>query len=211
MPRDATAVRNRILDAADLLFGERGFDGATTREIAERSGVNKALIHYHFAAKEGLFHTVLDRYYARLGELLAVALGAEGTVRHRYEVLIDAYVDFLCDNQRFSRMLQREIAGGRHVERIAAHMVRPFRGGVAVIEQTFPQARGGPLAAPHVLVSFFGMIAAWFTYAPVVDQLLEHDPLAPESIAARKQHLRRMLNLVVDALDAPPAPGGGGR
>lgn len=211
MPRDATAVREKILDAADQLFGERGFDGAATREIAERGEVSKALIHYHFAGKEGLFHAVLDRYYARLGELLASALGAEGTIRGRYEVLIDAYVDFLCDNQRFSRLIQREIAGGRHVEHIAAHMVLPFRGGVAVIEQTFPQARYGALAAPHVLVSFFGMIAAWFTYAPVVDKLLEHDSLAPESIAARKRHLRCMLELVTDALGAPAATEGGAR
>ena len=209
MPRDATEVRNRILAAADQLFGEQGFDGATTREIADRSGVNKALIHYHFGAKEKLFHAVLDRYYDRLRELLAATLGAADGTPRRYEVLVDAYVDFLCANQRFSRMLQREIAGGRHVERIAAHMVPPFRGGVAVIEQTFPRASGGPLAAPHVLVSFFGMIAAWFTYAPVVDQLLGQDSLAPDSIAARKQHLRRMLELVIGALDGPAAHEGG--
>jgi AcrR family transcriptional regulator len=51
-------TKEKILQAADELFGRLGYDAATTREIAERCQVNKALIHYHFKNKEGLLASV---------------------------------------------------------------------------------------------------------------------------------------------------------
>ena len=60
---DASETRQRILEAADGLFGELGFDVTTTRDIAERSGVNKALIHCHFGTKDDLLEALLDGYY----------------------------------------------------------------------------------------------------------------------------------------------------
>jgi AcrR family transcriptional regulator len=62
-----TAVSERqdtqelILDAAEAVFANSGFDGATTRAIAEEAGVNPALIHYHFRSKERLFEAVFAR------------------------------------------------------------------------------------------------------------------------------------------------------
>ena len=199
-------ARERILDAADELFGELGFDATATRQIAERCDVNKALIHYHFETKERLFHAVLDRYYARLAKVVQIGVVGESDLRGRLVRLLDAYVDFLVDNQRFSRMLQREVASGRHVEQIVTHMVPPFRAAVASVQGTFPASQQGDLEAAHLLVSFYGMIVTWFTFAPVTERLLGVDPLSQEQIAHRKRHLLRMLDLAIDALDAE-APG----
>jgi hypothetical protein len=53
--RNAEATRVAILDAARAIFSEKGFDAAGTREIADRAGVNAALINRYFGSKEGLF------------------------------------------------------------------------------------------------------------------------------------------------------------
>lgn len=53
--RDAEATAERILSAAREVFHERGYDQATTREIADRAGVNMALIKRYFGSKLGLF------------------------------------------------------------------------------------------------------------------------------------------------------------
>jgi AcrR family transcriptional regulator len=68
-------TRARILTAADALLGTLGFDATTTRDIAQRSGVNKALIHYHFGSKDELLTALLDDYYDRLSATLVAALG----------------------------------------------------------------------------------------------------------------------------------------
>ena len=53
--------RARIVEAAGQLFADRGFDGASVRELARRAKVNAAAINYHFGGKEALYHAVLRR------------------------------------------------------------------------------------------------------------------------------------------------------
>jgi AcrR family transcriptional regulator len=53
-------TRGRILDAARAAFGERGFDGATVRDIAARAGVDAALVHHYFGSKQRLFLAAMD-------------------------------------------------------------------------------------------------------------------------------------------------------
>lgn len=57
----ATATRKRILNAAEKLFAERGFDGVTVRQITAEAGVDTALAHHHFGSKQELFGRVLLR------------------------------------------------------------------------------------------------------------------------------------------------------
>ncbi len=199
---DMTApTREALLDAADELFGEVGFDAASTRRIGELSGVNKALIHYHFKDKSELWSSVLDRYYARLdGELRAALERGEGA-RAKLVGIAATYLDFLAENRSFARMVQREIADGRHVDRITAHMTPLFETGAALVEAAYPGARSGPLSAAQLLVSFYGMAASWVLYAPVVQGLTGADPLSRRALAARKEHLTEMVDLVIARLD----------
>jgi AcrR family transcriptional regulator len=57
-PGDASRTREDILEAARSLFASLGYDGATTRRIADEAGVDSALIAYHFGSKEQLFVAV---------------------------------------------------------------------------------------------------------------------------------------------------------
>jgi AcrR family transcriptional regulator len=59
-PHDADATRRDLLEAAAALFDERGFDGATVRDIGDRAGVDPALIARYFGGKEGLYLAALS-------------------------------------------------------------------------------------------------------------------------------------------------------
>src|SRR5580765_8036270 len=68
MPRkpialDATSAgtKTRILDAAEQLFMEHGFEATSLRSLTTAAGVNLAAVHYHFGSKEELFQAVLTR------------------------------------------------------------------------------------------------------------------------------------------------------
>jgi AcrR family transcriptional regulator len=54
-----------LLEAAESIFAEQGFAGATTAAIARRAGVPKANLHYYFATKEGLYRAVIERLARR--------------------------------------------------------------------------------------------------------------------------------------------------
>ncbi len=64
-PHDADASRRDLLDAAATLFDERGYEGATLREIGEHAGVDPALVARYFGSKEGLYLATLARDGAR--------------------------------------------------------------------------------------------------------------------------------------------------
>src|SRR4051812_27460526 len=70
--RKPEEVRSLLLDAAREVFGERGFEAATTLEIAKRAGVAHALLFRHFGTKAELFEqAVFSPFEAGLGEILA--------------------------------------------------------------------------------------------------------------------------------------------
>jgi len=62
------AMRERILDAAEELFAEHGFDGVTVRQVTRKAAVDVALAHYYFGTKKGLFDSVFLRRAAVINE-----------------------------------------------------------------------------------------------------------------------------------------------
>ncbi len=61
-PIDERNTSTRILDAAERLVQERGFNGFSYADIADELGVSKAALHYHFAGKAELGETLILRY-----------------------------------------------------------------------------------------------------------------------------------------------------
>ncbi len=197
---DADQTKSKILTAADTLFGELGFDATTTRDIAQRSGVNKALIHYHFGTKDELLEALLEGYYSKLSTALQAALGRRGGLAAQVEDLLDAYADFLAEHYSFTRIVQREVASGRHVERIVERTLPMFQLGLTWM--------GGALERPpkdyeaiQVLTTVYGMVVTWFTYGEVIKRLTGKDPFSPAALAARKRHVHKVVRLLLAELD----------
>jgi AcrR family transcriptional regulator len=66
MPRDSTATKTRILEAATAEFGAHGLAGARVDRLAERAGANKQLIYAYFGSKESLFDATVGLHIERL-------------------------------------------------------------------------------------------------------------------------------------------------
>jgi len=60
-PRDSHASRQALLDAGAALFAQNGYKGTTLDALADRSGLNKAMVAYYFKSKSGLYQAVLDQ------------------------------------------------------------------------------------------------------------------------------------------------------
>jgi AcrR family transcriptional regulator len=64
-------IRQQLLDSALVEFGAKGFDGASTRSIAQRVDAHQPQINYHFASKEALWFAAVDHLFELLGAELA--------------------------------------------------------------------------------------------------------------------------------------------
>lgn len=108
--------RNRalIIEAAEEVFAEQGFTGATTAAIAARAGLPKANLHYYFGTKEALYRAVLsgilDLWLAPLAEIMPDADPATALAGY-----IRAKVLMARDKPLASRVFANEVISGAPV------------------------------------------------------------------------------------------------
>ena len=119
---DAEGAREAILNAAEAVFAEHGFDGARIDVIAKASGYNSSLLFHYFGDKLGLYVEVVKRADREMTELqvrvLAPLLEDETIASnvHAFKALLEnivsALFDYLIAHPRFMRMLLWEQAEG---------------------------------------------------------------------------------------------------
>ena len=69
--------REQLLDIGRTAFAQKGFDGTTVEEIADKAGVSKPVVYEHFGGKEGLYAVVVDREVRRLLDRITASLEGE--------------------------------------------------------------------------------------------------------------------------------------
>ncbi len=84
-----------ILDAARKVFLENGFDGSTMQQIANVSGINKALLHYYFRSKDRLFEAVFMEAFAKMVPNLFKIFTADIEFTEKIRGLVNAYMSAL--------------------------------------------------------------------------------------------------------------------
>ena len=114
------STKARILAAAEAVFAAKGFQGASTREIAARAGVNISSLHYHWESKETLYFTVFRNIYDQIVDLLRNTLAPLLARQDARESAIDAtmrqLLDFFADNPNVPKLLMRRIVENEEIE-----------------------------------------------------------------------------------------------
>jgi len=111
MDKDKIDKKDHILDVAEKVFSDLGFDGASTRMISGEAGVNMAMLNYYFGSKEGLFLAVFERKISSFRTLLQ-NIGNDGSMSSwdKLDKCIDNYVDRIIVNNCFQKLINREIS-----------------------------------------------------------------------------------------------------
>src|SRR6266513_5878266 len=112
-PRGDT--RERIQAIALELFAEQGYEKTSLREIAERLGVTKAALYYHFKSKEDIVHSLTDDYFAEIDALLDWAKGQPRSDETRLAIL-DRYVGIVIGGSEVFRFLEQNRASMQMME-----------------------------------------------------------------------------------------------
>src|SRR5262249_33846507 len=107
---EATSTRDRILDVALDLFIEKGFDGTSLREIAERLGVTKAALYYHFASKDDILLALHMRLHAFGKDALVKITADEPVGIQAWGAVLDEMVGQMLAQRRIFLMHQRNQA-----------------------------------------------------------------------------------------------------
>ena len=114
-PTPRTDTRSRVQKVALELFAEQGYEQTSLREIAERLGVTKAALYYHFKSKEDIVHSFTDDYFAEIDALLNWAKNQPPGHQTRLAVL-DRYVGIVLSGSEVFRFLEQNRASVQGME-----------------------------------------------------------------------------------------------
>jgi TetR/AcrR family transcriptional regulator len=190
-------TREKILDAALRAFAERGFDGARTRDIAARAGVNQGLITYHFSSKLKLWKAAVDRIFALLRDEFAGRLEALEDVEPvaRLRSVARHFVRFTAAHPELHRlMIEEGKSDGPRMQWLVDRHVRPlYEASRRLLEAA--QREGALLETHpvHLHYILIGAAADFFVMAPEVRRLTGKDPTRKDVIDAHADAIVSLL------------------
>lgn len=194
-------TREAVLDAAERLFADRGYESTSLTDVGAAAGVSRGTPGYFFGSKERLYRAVLERCLERVRA--AVRSGRERALASKEPsdvVLAGAvgeYFDFITANPHFVRLLEWEaLSGGLHLKTLPPHLEAAQEALGAIVTELAmdPDDRG---EAEQLLVSMLAL--SWFhvVHGPTVLRGLGVDPNSP---AYREERRRHVVNLVVQGV-----------
>jgi TetR/AcrR family transcriptional regulator len=201
--RDPAATRRALVEAASALFSERGFDGVPIDLVAERAGVNKALISYHFRGKHGLYVAVLVSVFAELAARVA-AIEAEGRgVRETLRALLSAFAELARERPAFPGLWVRELISHGIEPALAPYVVE-----IAGVTRRLAERgmRDGTFRRVDPLIFHFGLVGgtAFFLATDPARRRAVREGHIPFAMPEAADFLRHIEELTVRGL-APDA------
>jgi len=102
-------TEGKIFEAATDVFLDKGMDGARMQDIANRAGINKALLHYYFRTKDKLFHAVFEMIARKILKKFAPILDENLTLEEKIRFFFKEHIAFLQANPRLPGFLLNEV------------------------------------------------------------------------------------------------------
>ncbi|MCC7466595.1 MAG: TetR/AcrR family transcriptional regulator, partial [Saprospiraceae bacterium] len=95
---EAESTEQRIFEAAHEVFTQKGMDGAKMQEIADKAGINKALLHYYYRSKEKLYEAVVKAIMAKAVPNVRKVLESDLPLEEKITRFIDFYIGLISRN-----------------------------------------------------------------------------------------------------------------
>jgi len=190
--------KEQLLDAAEELFSEHGFEGTTTRMLAKESGMNIAMVSYYFGSKEKLFEALVESRAGALRDKLITINEREIDAWEKIELIIDYYVDKIFSNRCFHRILHREMTLQQRPElneNISKILAKNRNEVIKIIKEGQKNGDFKQVDAEYTMASLVGTISH-IVHVSGIDLLSASsiNKSAEEKMKVRlKKHLRELL------------------
>lgn len=223
----ADQTRARILDAAILIFSEKGLAGARTEEIAAAAQINKAMLYYYFKSKQQLYDAALEQAVDDALAKVNATIGQGHSAGERLLYFALNHFDRLHSRQTLHNLMHQEMARMKHGEKNTAPSIveRLFQPMIRQVGKLIAEGqRKGELidASPwQIMNTALGANTFYFLSAPVIGMatgrdLFSHKELARQRVAAIELLGKALFcnrahgaSVAKKVLDSTPMPASG--
>lgn len=195
--RRSQETRDRLVEAAVEEFADRGFEGASTRNIAARAGVAQSALPYHFTTKEALWKAAADRLFGDFRERFAARIeGLEGVdAGQRARLLLADFVRYVAGRPAMHRfMLQEGTHASDRLSWLVETHVRPMAEGLREVFADLDDAeRGYSGRFEHFYYLLIGAVTTPYALAAEFRLLMGADPFDEEHV---EEHVASLVELL---------------
>jgi AcrR family transcriptional regulator len=197
--RPPRPTRDLIIDEAIACFAERGYDGTSLNDIAAGVGIRRPSLLHHFPSKEVLYGSVFEQILSDWLERVGQAVEMDGTGWEKVELVLRAGFALFEDNPDYVRMMRREaLDGGVRLGIDLASVLKPlFRAAAEYLDRMMDEGVLKRHDSRHLLITGYGAILTYFSDAPFITDLLEHEALTEANIS---EHREAVIDLFRSAL-----------
>jgi TetR/AcrR family transcriptional regulator len=175
-----TQTEDLIKETAKKLFFSKGHIQATTQEIADEAGVNRALIHYYFRSRDLLFEQVLQEEMLRIRETMSEILGAKVSLREKINQFLNVFISHLIDYPYIENFIVTEIA--TNPKKLAEfHTVEIDRALAVIKRQLKEEIKNGtlaPIEIEHFMANMMSMCNYPMIAKPIIQNVFGFDEKA---------------------------------
>lgn len=158
-------TEEKILEAASEVFTEKGFSGTRTRDIAEKAGINLALLNYYFRSKEKLFEQVMKiKVVLLFGKIFPILSNEKTSLEEKIDLASEKYFEILSKNPNLPLFVISEIQKKNSNITKIIPVNKIFENSVIIKQIKEKRPEINPL---HYLVNFLAMTIFPFLAKPV--------------------------------------------
>lgn len=208
MEKEKTS-KEKILKAAKIIFAQKGKDGARMDEIAELSGLNKAMIYYYFESKDTIYKEILQTFFLEGFNKIFEIFKKPMTLKEKITNLVDFYINHYSNNPEFIKIMFREsINDGIDIKNILKEMT----GKIDFLKANFlinlfeEEKKLGTMRScidiRNLIMSIIGMSFIYFLFKPISKGMMYRDQEniefdENEFLKNRKEHI---IDLILNGI-----------
>ena len=183
-----------ILDSAERLFAQYGFEGVSIESIAAAAGISRHNLLYYFPSKEALYRRVLDRVLDRWLECMA-AISVSDNPQEALSAYIAAKLRFSREHPAGSQVFTREVIAGapRYAEVIEERVAPMLREDLKTLEKWASEGRIARIDFTHLMFLIWSVTQGYADLAPQFAMLLGKPKLDDRDFATAQSVLTRLV------------------